>query len=121
VRFLLDENADYGLVGFLAARGHDVLAVGHDHPPSLSDEEVLSIALAEDRIVITNDTDFGELVFQRGQPHVGVILFRLRDESLATYERALQLVLDRHSDDLSEFVVVTERSVRVRRSTPDPD
>jgi len=47
---------------------------------SIEDHEVLEIARAEDRILITNDKDFGELIYRQQLEHTGVILFRLRDE-----------------------------------------
>ena len=42
-----------------------------------SDEEVLALARAEGRIVISEDKDFGALVFRRKLPHAGVLLLRL--------------------------------------------
>ena len=57
--------------------------IARDHPRALPDEEVLSIALREDRILITNDRDFGELIFRQRLPHSGVILFRLPATALA--------------------------------------
>ena len=74
MKFLLDESAEYRIASFLRDHGHDVTAIAHDYPASLVDEDVLSIAHSEQRIVITNDSDFGELVFRDQQPHSGVIL-----------------------------------------------
>lgn len=53
--------------------GYDVIFVG-DWKPSATDEEVLKKAEEEDRILITDDKDFGELVFRLGKPSKGVIL-----------------------------------------------
>lgn len=44
--------------------------------PKASDEDVLSIAKSEERVVITNDKDFGELIFKLGRPARGIILLR---------------------------------------------
>lgn len=57
MRFLLDESADYPLSDFLQKYGHDVTAIAHDYPQSLSDLQVLAIAQEEQRILITNDRD----------------------------------------------------------------
>jgi predicted nuclease of predicted toxin-antitoxin system len=65
-KFLLDESADFPLAAELLSHGHDVKTVVRDFQAAISDPEVLAIAIAEDRIVITNDHDFGELVFRRG-------------------------------------------------------
>jgi|SRR5579875_40933 len=69
MKFLLDESADYPLAQFLRDLGHDVTAIAHEHPHALKDAEVLKIAVSERRVLITNDRDFGELVFRRRLGH----------------------------------------------------
>ena len=117
MRFLLDESADYPLARFLTDKGHDVTAIAHKYPHALKDREVLEIAVQEQRILITNDRDFGELIVRRQLPHAGVILFRLHDEDLRTKQAWLDYVLARHAQDLQHFIVITDRKVRVRRTT----
>lgn len=114
MRFLLDESSDKRLGDHLNARGHDATVIGLDHPPSLSDPEVLAIAHREGRVLLTDDRDFGELVFDRLHPHAGVILMRLKSAPLTTKIARLEYVLAVHAADLGRFVVVTERHVRVR-------
>jgi|SRR4051812_40032545 len=115
MRFLLDENVDYPLAAFLQRQGHDVTAIAHDYPFALKDTEVLQISVREQRIVITNDRDFGELIVRQRLPHSGVILLRLHDESLEIKQSRLLYVLMHHTQDLRYLVVVTEQTVRVRR------
>jgi predicted nuclease of predicted toxin-antitoxin system len=116
-RFLLDESADLPLRDHLRARGHDATAIAHEYPASLADDDVLAIAVAENRILITNDRDFGELVFRRRLPHRGIILFRLGDEALPIKIAWLDHVLDVYADRLREFLVVNDRGVRVRSTS----
>ena len=78
------------------------------------DSEVLAIAVAEDRVLITNDRDFGELVFRLGLPHRGIILFRLGDESIAVKVAWLDHVLEVYSHRLGESIVINDRGVRIR-------
>ncbi len=115
MRFLLDESADYPLAATLRGWGHDVTAIAHDYPRALNDRDVLAIARQEGRILITNDRDFGELVFRQRLPHVGVILFRLGNEDLPTKAAWLKYVLTEYADRLDQFLVVTDRGVRLRR------
>src|SRR5262249_38900842 len=115
MRFLLDESADLPLATHLEAEGHDVTAIVRDYPRSLSDHEVLAIARREQRILITNDRDFGELIVRLGLLHSGVIFFRLGEESIPTKIARLTVVLARHAADLEDFIVVTQHRVRVRR------
>lgn len=82
MRFLLDESAEYRLASFLRNPGHDVTAIAHDYPAGLADTEVLALARREDRILITNDRDFGELIIRQRLAHAGVIFFRLSDQAL---------------------------------------
>lgn len=62
MRFLVDESAGKKLADLLAQE-HDVIFVG-DVFPSISDEKVLEIAKKQKRVLITDDKDFGELVFR---------------------------------------------------------
>ncbi len=116
MRFLLDESADYVLAGYLRSHGHDVTAIAHDYPQALEDEEVLQIARREHRILIANDTDFGELVVRRRLPHAGVILFRLEREAVPVKIAWLGRVLAQHPHDLEHLIVVTRRGIRIRRT-----
>src|SRR6266851_8296764 len=105
MRFLLDKSAELRLAAFLREHGHDVTAVAVDYRASIKDQQVLAIAQAEDRILITNDTDFGELVFKQRQPHSGVILFRFSDLPLPDKIAALEQLLVEHPEEVEEFVV----------------
>src|SRR5262245_59692380 len=116
MRFLLDESAEFRIAGYLASEGHDVTAVAHDYPAGLADRQVLEIAQAEQRILITNDRDFGALVFQEGLAHSGVVHFRLGDQEVEMKLAWLARLLADYSTDLMHYVVVTERGVRVRRT-----
>jgi len=117
MRFLLDESADYPLASFLHSMGHDVTSIAHDYPHALKDTEVLAIATTEGRVLITNDKDFGELVFRRHLPHAGVILFRLTDEGLEAKQRWLVHVLTRYPSQLHQFIVIADQGIRLRRTT----
>ena len=117
MRFLLDENADARLADHLRALGHDVTTIVIDYTRSIEDADVLAIARAEGRILITNDRDFGELIISQKLPHAGVIYFRLRTTALATKLERLEYVLTHHADELDQFLRVTEHSVRVIRTS----
>jgi predicted nuclease of predicted toxin-antitoxin system len=121
MRFLLDEGLPYRLAAHLQALGHDVTAIGHDYPFALADREILDIATAERRVILTNDKAFGDLVFRDGLRHEGVILFRLGyvplDDRIALLERAI----GDHADRLRDVIAVTHRGIRVRAATaPEP-
>jgi predicted nuclease of predicted toxin-antitoxin system len=116
VRFLLDQSADARLIPHLTACGHDAVRIGREYPHGLPDARVLTVAHAEQRILITADLDFGELVARMRLPHAGVILFRLGDYAeLALKVERLDHILTHYGDQLGQFLVVTRTTVRVRR------
>jgi uncharacterized protein with PIN domain len=118
MRFLFDQSTDRRLAPYLRQAGHDVTVIAADYPPSLPDDAVLTIAQREQRVLITEDRDFGELVFRHRHAHSGVIYWRLPPMELAAKIARLSGLLDEHAADLDQFLVVTERGVRVRRSRP---
>jgi len=114
MRFLLDESAEFKIAAFLENEGHDVTAIAHDYPNALSDREVLRIAHAEQRVLITNDRDFGELVFLHQVPHHGVVYFRLPlDTTAAQKIDRLRQILVHHAGDLGKYIVVEPSRLRI--------
>lgn len=112
MRFLVDECTGSFVARWLRAQGHEVFSV-YDHARGLSDVEVSTKAQAEGWILVTNDKDFGELVFRRRHPHHGIVLLRLDDERAAMKIVTLRRLLENHAERLAgRFVVVTETRVR---------
>ena len=113
MRFLVDEAVSRSVTRYLRSEDHDVLAAVETTPRAV-DQDLLGWAEEEDRIVITTDKDFGELVFRSGQTHRGVILLRLKDEGAANQVRMLSVALSLHADSLpGRFTVVSERGIRI--------
>jgi predicted nuclease of predicted toxin-antitoxin system len=75
MRFFADECCDFAVVRALRAHGHDVLAVSELQHHSV-DKDVMDLALVENRILLTEDKDFGWLVFAGRMNSPGVILIR---------------------------------------------
>jgi predicted nuclease of predicted toxin-antitoxin system len=114
MQFIVDESTGSAVVHYLRNAGHDVLAVAETMPEA-DDSDILARALSEERILVTNDKDFGELVFRGRQGDHGVVLLRLHDESAANRVRVVEAVLAQHADRLvGHFTVATEGAVRIR-------
>lgn len=115
MRFLADESCDFAVVRSLRDAGHDVLAIAEIHRGA-SDEEVIDLAASEHRILITEDKDFGQLVFAAARTNSGVVFVRFpvaaRDSLAAT---VLELVSSRAETLYSCFVVVEPGRIRVSR------
>ena len=115
MKFLVDECTGASVVACLRDKGHDAVAVV-EVMPEASDEDVLHRAVAEDRIVVTNDKDFGELVYRSGWEHRGIVLLRLRDESPENKVRIMKIVLAQVGERLqNHYIVATEKGIRVRK------
>jgi predicted nuclease of predicted toxin-antitoxin system len=113
MRFLVDECTGQKVAVWLRGLSHDVFSV-FEQARGSEDEAMLLQAVAEDRIVITNDKDFGDLVFRDKKPHKGVVLLRLDDERSANKIARLQHLLQYHAGQLAgRFIVVTETTIRI--------
>jgi predicted nuclease of predicted toxin-antitoxin system len=117
MKLLLDQSTDARLATHLKHLGHDVKRIGSHYPPGLPDQAVLALARKKKRILITDDRDFGELVFRLKLPHCGVIFLRLGTYApLKLKTDRLTVVLTEYSDQLDQFLVVTKDTVRIGQS-----
>jgi predicted nuclease of predicted toxin-antitoxin system len=117
VRFLVDECLPVRSTQFLKAFGHDSVHVADLDLLGASDDQVMQVAAAEGRILLSADTDFGELL-AIGQ-HLAPSFVLLRGLTGAPDHRLRLLAdnLDQVEDDLlaGAIVVFTEDRIRIRR------
>lgn len=116
MRFLLDEScADGDILHALKMAGHDV-QVALTHLRGAEDDVVVAAAVADARIVITKDRDFGQLVFAQGQPTSGVVYVRWPVLLRKRLAPRLVALVDEMGDRLpGAFVALRLDRVRVRR------
>ena len=113
MRFLAYESCDFAVVRALRAVGEDVLAVSEFQRRSV-DEHLMALALAENRILITEDKDFGWLAFAANKDSPGIILIRFPASARATLGSAIrQIVTDYGERLLHSFVVLQPGVVRI--------
>ncbi len=114
MKLVADEGMERNVVEKLREVGHDVIWIA-ELSPSIPDEEVLRLAYDSDTILITEDKDFGELVYRRRLAHAGVVLVRLDGLPNSTKAEIVVETLQKHEDALAEaFTVITPDSVRIR-------
>lgn len=116
MKLLADEGVESQIVDALRSGGHDVEYVA-DLAPGIKDEEVLRRANEDERLLMTVDKDFGELVFRLRRAALGVILIRLA--GLAPDEKAeiVSRSLEQHSAQIQgAFTVISLGLVRIRPS-----
>jgi predicted nuclease of predicted toxin-antitoxin system len=113
MRFLVDECTGPAVARWLRGQQHEVFSV-FDEARGMSDSDILAKGLAENWVIVTNDKDFGDLVFKEGRRHGGVIFLRLDDSRAASKIAALQRLLERHGDDLvDQYTVVRGNLIRI--------
>ncbi len=112
MRFLVDECTGPAVAEWLRGKGHEVFSV-FDEAKGISDKEILTKALSENWILITNDKDFGEMIFRERRAHHGITFMRLNDERSRNKIEVLRQLLENYSERLSDqFLTVTETKVR---------
>jgi predicted nuclease of predicted toxin-antitoxin system len=104
-----------GAAARLRAAGHDVIWSG-DWPADPGDEEILARALAEGRVLVTLDKDFGELAIVRGLPHAGIL--RLVGLSALQQAEVTLRVVQAHGTDLARGAIATAEMGRLRLRLP---
>jgi len=117
MKLLADAHIGHSIVAHLKSLGHDVLHA-EILEPRLPDSRILHLAAEQQRVVLTADKDFGELIFRSFLPSAGVILLRLavasEIERLDLFKQFWPLI---ERNVPGHFVVVTNRSIR-RRPLP---
>lgn len=115
MKILADENVPAPLVEALRNAGEDVDYIV-ELSPGITDDEVLDIAREQGRILLTEDKDFGELVFRLKRGLLGVILVRLPEDNWESHWSRLMSVIERYKDMLTgNFTVIEEKKIRFRR------
>jgi predicted nuclease of predicted toxin-antitoxin system len=114
VRWLADECVAAGLVDALRDAGHNVTYV-IEVAPSLTDAEVVSLAQSEERLLLTDDKDFGDLIFRQIRDIPGVVLLRLDPARRWLQWSRVELAIERYGEKLyGRYTVIEEARFRSR-------
>lgn len=112
VKFLADVNIEKRIVLFLRSAGYDVLWVP-EYDCRLTDDQLLRLATREKRILITNDKDFGTLVFLQKKVACGIVLFRIDDQNVRVKITILKNMLLRYQEKFAgHFVTIARKRIR---------
>jgi predicted nuclease of predicted toxin-antitoxin system len=115
VRFLADESCDSAIIVALRAAGHDVLAVA-EIARGADDEKVVALASQDQRILITEDKDFGQIVFAAAKGTSGVVLVRYPHNARSTLGNAIVELVATKGDALrGTFAVIEPGKVRITK------
>jgi len=113
LRFLADESCDFAVVRALRARQYDVYAVSEVTSRS-DDGELLTQAFRERRILITEDKDFGWLVYVSHAHSAGVILIRFPGNVRESLVDTVLNLIEQHQDNIyGAFVILQPGYIRI--------
>ncbi len=116
MKLLLDTCVWGGAIKTLEAYGHDVVWAGN-WPEDPGDEEILTIAHDEGRILVTLDKDIGEPAIVKGRPHSGIL--RLVNLSAKQQGSVCLRVIDAYAQELQSGAIITAEPGRIRIRPPD--
>jgi len=114
MKFLVDVGVGKKVENWLKENGFDVLSV-RDIDSRAKDSQILLWAVDQQRMIITMDKDFGELVYNSGKHHAGVLILRLEDADGDTKVSITKKILAEYYDKIeSHFCVFQDGRLRIR-------
>lgn len=115
LKFLIDVGVGKNIENYLKTQKYDSKNV-RDIDSRMPDEDIIRLAASEDRMVITMDKDFGELVYHSEMEHCGVLLLRLEDAAGAEKLEVVNYILSNYSDKIkNNFCVYQNHRFRIRK------
>ena len=115
LKFLVDVGVSKKVEQYLQEQGYDTKAV-RTIDTRMSDQAIIRLAASEDRMVITMDKDFGELVYHSALKHSGVLLLRLEDATGSEKLKVVSNILKNYSHQIkNHFCVYQNNKFRIRR------
>ncbi|MFZ2957627.1 MAG: DUF5615 family PIN-like protein [Candidatus Ozemobacteraceae bacterium] len=114
LQFLADVNVEKPIIDFLRKEGFNVKWLP-DFDCKASDDFLLELARKEKRVLLTNDKDFGELIFWQKKISHGVILFREKSQNSTEKVRLLGFILKNMVEKIrNHFVTLGNKKIRVQ-------
>ena len=115
MKFLIDECVGYSTVKWFLNKDYDTIWIAEKFP-GYSDTQVLDKALQENRILVTRDKDFGDMIFRHKKNHCGILLLKFEDKLIIDQINSLKKFFS--NTEFAEklkvsFVVLSSGSVRV--------
>jgi predicted nuclease of predicted toxin-antitoxin system len=116
MRFLADMGVDIRVVRWLRQNGHDAKHLRDEGLHRIPNGEIFVKAISENRVIVTFDLDFGEIVALSQGEKASLILLRLHNTRTPHLIKRLATVLADATEALEQgaVVVVEESRHRIR-------
>ena len=108
--FLTDGNIDVEVVTFLREQGFDVFDIKEEHLFQMSDEDILSLSYKTNRVIISQDSDFGTLIFRDEALFYGIIYLRPGHVLPLVHVQTIKHILAANPHINIPFVIVGENN-----------
>ena len=105
-KYLTDENIPPRAVSWLKSKGLDVFDIKSEGLGGTPDEDILPIAEANQRVIITQDSDLGTILFRAGLQNAGVIFLRPGHVSSEQLIQSLEILFSADIDARIPFILV---------------
>lgn len=114
MKIIVDECCPSYITQALRSDGHDVIYIAEESP-SLTDNDILSRALKESRIIVTEDRDFCELVFLNKRSTYGIVLVRINAQKRTEKtQRVRETFANQEAELVNAMVTITLTNTRIR-------
>ena len=114
MELIADESVDFGIIRILRERGYAVISITENFS-SIKDQKVLEIANEKAVLLLTEDKDFGDLVYRFQLPHKGILLMRLSNLPRQERIKLAADIIDKNFENLkNNFSVLTHKGIRIR-------
>ncbi|MBC8172886.1 MAG: DUF5615 family PIN-like protein [Chitinophagales bacterium] len=116
MKLLANENIPISTVHKLIELGYDIQSIGL-HFSGISDEDVMRIAIEQERTIITFDKDYGELIYKKGyKPKAGVVYLRILNYTPQSPAHLLHEIFQKPEIHFeNNFTVVSKNKIRQRK------
>ena len=115
LKFLSDENISPALVNALRNKGYNIKDIKEEKLLGISDIEALNLAFKENRVVITHDKDFANLLNYSSIKHKGVILLRFKNQSPKNVIKFFIPILEQLKENKirNSLVIISEDYIKI--------
>ncbi|MEM1328631.1 MAG: DUF5615 family PIN-like protein [Bacteroidota bacterium] len=110
LKFITDENIDVEVVHFLREQGLDVFDIKEEGLYAISDREILKLSVQNSQIIISQDSDFGTLIFKEMADFYGIIYLRPGHHAAVVHLQTIRTLLQTNMDLSPPFLLVAENN-----------
>lgn len=124
--FITDENIPPQVVSFIRNTGIDVFDIKEQGLSSTSDASIIQLAIETNRIILTQDSDFGTLFFKEAMKLTGIVYIRPGHAASSELIKIISSLFNQEIDITIPFIIVAELlsdkiKIRIRELGANPN